>query len=630
MLEMFRNAGKSWVAKILLVLLAGSFGVWGIQDIFGGFRATALATVGDQEITDQEFTTSFNRALQNLAQQTGQVLTIEDARKMGVDRSVLNNLVQSAAIDAQASQLKLSISNATIAEEAKSNPAFLDSKGKFDPLLFARVLLANGMNEQIFLASESRNRQRAAITASIDSGLKPPSTLLEAMYRYRTEQRDARYFTITASEADVAAPTPDDLKKQYEAAPAAYTAPEYRSIAILKVEPSDIAAKISLTTEELAAGYEKYKLEYFMPEKRTILQLSFPSVAEAQKARDRIAAGADFMALAKERGATDADVTFADRTKKDFLDKVIGEAAFKLREGEVSDPVSGSLVTALLKAAKVAPEKQPSLDEIKDQLSKRVQTEKALEEIQAIYDTVENARNSQTKFEDIAKEQSLPFTIVPAVSAAGLDPLGEEVEFAQKQAVLKAAFESDVGVENEVLTPQDSYFWYEVREVIPSALKPLDAVKNQVTADVVARKVRDTLRERAEKLVKGLETGIAIETAALEAKSTIKTAQGLKRNEANADFDVPAITAVFSVPENGFTWSMESDGKTAKVMQSQAVLGTALDLKSPEAQQLAQSLSAATSKDILKSYLAALQVQTGATINEVLWQKLSGTAETLP
>ena len=630
MLEMFRNAGKSWVAKILLVLLAGSFGVWGIQDIFGGFRATALATVGDQEITDQEFTTSFNRALQNLAQQTGQVLTIEDARKMGVDRSVLNNLVQSAAIDAQASQLKLSISNATIAEEAKSNPAFLDSKGKFDPLLFARVLLANGMNEQIFLASESRNRQRAAITASIDSGLKPPSTLLEAMYRYRTEQRDARYFTITASEADVAAPTPDDLKKQYEAAPAAYTAPEYRSIAILKVEPSDIAAKISLTTEELAAGYEKHKLEYFMPEKRTILQLSFPSVAEAQKARDRIAAGTDFMALAKERGATDADVTFADRTKKDFLDKVIGEAAFKLREGEVSDPVSGSLVTALLKAAKVAPEKQPSLDEIKDQLSKRVQTEKALEEIQAIYDTVENARNSQTKFEDIAKEQSLPFTIVPAVSAAGLDPLGEEVEFAQKQAVLKAAFESDVGVENEVLTPQDSYFWYEVREVIPSALKPLDAVKNQVTADVVARKVRDTLRERAEKLVKGLETGIAIETAALEAKSTIKTAQGLKRNEANADFDVPAITAVFSVPENGFTWSMESDGKTAKVMQSQAVLGTALDLKSPEAQQLAQSLSAATSKDILKSYLAALQVQTGATINEVLWQKLSGTAETLP
>ena len=201
---------------------------------------------------------------------------------------------------------------------------------------------------------------------------------------------------------------------------------------------------------------------------------------------------------------------------------------------------------------------------------------------------------------------------------------------AQKQVVLKAAYQSDVGVENEVLTPQDGYFWYEVREVIPSALKPLEAVKSQVAADVMARKVRDTLRERAEKLVKGLETGIAMEAAALEAKSTLKTAQGLKRNEANADFDVPAIAAIFSVPENGFTWSLESDGKTAKIMQSRAVLGPALDLKSPEAAQLAQSLAAAASKDILKSYLAALQEQTGASINETLWQKLSGTAATLP
>ena len=55
MLEMFRNAGKSWVAKILLMLLAGSFGVWGIQDIFGGFNATALATVGNQEISSQQY-----------------------------------------------------------------------------------------------------------------------------------------------------------------------------------------------------------------------------------------------------------------------------------------------------------------------------------------------------------------------------------------------------------------------------------------------------------------------------------------------------------------------------------------------------------------------------------------------
>ena len=630
MLEMFRNAGKSWVAKILLLLLAGSFGVWGIQDIFGGFRATALATVGDQEISDQEFSRSLNQTLQNIAQQQGQALTLEDARKMGLDRTVLNNLVRSAALDAQASKLKLNISAATIAEDARTNPVFQDSTGKFDPVKFGNILKLNGLNEQIYVASEVRNRLRSAITGSVQRGMKPPNTLVEALYRYRTEQRDARYFTVAASEADVAPPTDDELKKQYEATPAAYTAPEYRSIAVLKVEPADLASRISVTSEELTAGYEKYKLDYFAPEKRTILQLSFPSVDEARKAKERIAAGTDFMAIAKERGATDADITFADKTRKDFLDKTIAEAAFALKEGEVSDVVSGSLVTALLKATKVTAENQPTLEDVKDKLTQRLQGEKALEEIQTIYDTVENARNSQTKFEDIAKEQSLPFILIPTASAAGLDPSGKEVDLAQKQVVLKEAYQSDVGVENEALTPGDSYFWYEVREVIPSKLKPLEAVKEQVRGDVVARKVRDTLRERAEKLAKSLETGMAMETAALEAKATIKTAQGLKRAEASADFDGPAITALFSVPENGFTWSLESDGKTAKIMQSMAVLGTTLDLKSPEAVELTKTLSAAASNDILQTYLAALQDQVGASINETLWQKLSGTSAALP
>ena len=50
------------------------------------------------------------------------------------------------------------------------------------------------------------------------------------------------------------------------------------------------------------AGFEKYKTDYFAPEKRTILQLSFPTLDEARAAKDKLGAGGDFLALAKERG----------------------------------------------------------------------------------------------------------------------------------------------------------------------------------------------------------------------------------------------------------------------------------------------------------------------------------------
>ncbi len=630
MLEKFRNLGKTWVAKILLLMLAGSFGVWGIRDIFGGFHANALVAVGGQEVSSIEYTNSYRRALQNLARQSGQNLTAEEAHKMGIDRSILNNLIQTAAVDAEAALLKLSISKQQIAEEAQANTSFHDAAGKFDPRLFARVLEQNGMNEDMFFAAESRNKTRVAITDAIDRGFKPPNTLVEAMSRYQTEQRDVKYFTIAASEADVAAPNDDELKKQYEATPAAYTAPEYRSIAVMKVEPADIAAKIALTPDDLAKGYDKYKSDYFTPEKRTILQIAFPSVDEAKKARERIAAGADFMAIAKERGATEADITFADKAKTDFLDKTIAEAAFQLKEGAVSDVVSGGLVTALLKATKVTAEKQSTLEEVKADLTTRIQTEKAQDEIQSIYDAVEDGRAAQTKFEDIAKAQSIPFILIPLVSAAGLDPADKDVAIPDKQDILKAAFDSDVGVENNALTPKDGYFWYEVREVVPSALKPFDTVKDKVKSDVVARKIRELLTERATKLVASLKIGSSLDTLAAEAKSVVKSSQGLRRNEANADFDVPAVTALFGVPENGFAWSLEGDGKAAKIMQSQPVLAAPFDITAPASKELVKTIAAAQSKDILTTYLAALQGQVGVSINNELWQQVSGTTQPSP
>jgi peptidyl-prolyl cis-trans isomerase D len=195
---------------------------------------------------------------------------------------------------------------------------------------------------------------------------------------------------------------------------------------------------------------------------------------------------------------------------------------------------------------------------------------------------------------------------------------------------LKAAFASDVGVENDALTPHDSYFWYEVREVIPSTLKPLDTVKPQLIRDVTARKVRELLTERATGLVKKLDDGATLEQLATEAKAEIKTARGLRRNEASPEFDVPAVTALFSVPEKEFAWSLEGDGKTARIMQPLPIMAEPFDSNSSSAKELAQGVKDAASKDILTAYLTALQAQIGVSINNALWQQVSGSPNAAP
>jgi peptidyl-prolyl cis-trans isomerase D len=630
MLESLRNAGKSWVAKILLVLLAISFGIWGIEDFTGGTRSNVLATVGEQQISSQQYTDAYRQALQGLAQRTGQVLTQEDARTLGYDKVVLDNLVQSAALDAQADQLSLKVSPQAIVDAAHRIPAFKGADGNFDPKLFANVLLQNGMSEASFIAIESRNRGRQALTSAVNGGFQPPTTLIEALTRHRDEQRDAKYFLIGASEAEVAAPAGEELKKQYEATPTAYTAPEYRTIGVLKIEPSDIAAKMVVSEEELKAGYEKYKREYFTPERRTILQIPFDSEQQAREAKSRIAGGTDFLVIARERNIPDSDLTFANQTKSEFLDKAIADAAFALKPGEVSDVVKGGLVTALLKAQSVTPERQAPLDEVRDALKLKLQTERAQEEIQSVFDAVENARNNRTPFEEIAKAQGIPFILVPKVSAAGIDQTGKDVEMPEKQALLKAAFGSDVGVENEPLHPNDSYYWYEVREVVPSALKPFDAVQAQVKSDVVARKLRELMAERAKKIVASLKAGSTLEVQAAEAKAEVKQVTGLRRNEATNEFDAASISALFSAPENGFAWNLEGDGRTAKIMQSQPVIAAPFDRKSPLAQQVENELKAKASSDIVASYLAAVKQESGVSINDKLWQQVAGNTSPTP
>jgi peptidyl-prolyl cis-trans isomerase D len=624
MMESMRNAAKGWAAKILIGLLAISFGVWGIADVFTGSRTGALATVGEQEIAPEQFNNAFRDYLQNYARQTGRGITPEEARALGIDRAILDNLLQQAALDHQAKRLNLGVSDTYLAHEVMLNPGFQDASGKFDAQRFKVILDQNGYTEQAFFADERQRLLRQALTATASADVPVNLGLLEAQHRFQNEQRDARYFVVSTQDSEVAAPTEDEIKKEYEANPAAYTAPEYRVIATMKVEPADIASKVTLTDEDIAAGFERYKGDYFTPETRTILQISFPTLEEAEAAQQKLAAGTDFMALARERGFSEQDVTFANKARTDFIDQAIADAAFGLAQGQVSEPVKGTLATVLLKAETITPETQSSLDQVKAELTERLKLERAGEELQAIYDAVEDARAAQTPFEEIAATAGIPFQLVPAVDAQGNGKDGKPVPAPHAAELIDAAFTSDVGVENDAISLDNGYVWYEVREVIPSALRPFEEVKDQARAAVVASKLRALAEDKAKALVERAKSGVKLEELAAETGAELKTTQGLRRADRNDSFGPAAIAALFAVPDNGFAFALEPDGRSARVMQSQPVMLPPFVAASAEAKQIGDRLKGQLEDNVLAAYVQAVEKQAGVAVNEAAWRNISG------
>ena len=105
------------------------------------------------------------------------------------------------------------------------------------------------------------------------------------------------------------------------------------------------------------------------------------------------------------------------------------------------------------------------------------------------------------------------------------------------------------GVENDALPLQDGYVWYEVREVMPSALRPLDEVKDQVTQGLRGSAVAHTRhRKRPRPSWQRLAPRRSLTPLPTETGAEIKTITAVKRNDVSEEFDGLAAMALFAAP----------------------------------------------------------------------------------
>ena len=140
-------------------------------------------------------------------------------------------------------QMKLAVPNSQIAARIAADPNFHNASGEFDPEAVPRDpgTQRHHGSRPMSRASASSSSARLSLT-NAGGNFTPPKTLIEAVYKHRNEQRDARYFVVRPQARGIPAPGEADLKKFYEENPQQYTSPEYRTIAVIKAEPEDLAA----------------------------------------------------------------------------------------------------------------------------------------------------------------------------------------------------------------------------------------------------------------------------------------------------------------------------------------------------------------------------------------------------
>ncbi len=631
MLRGLHKATSNWLGRIItgivLGIIAISFAIWGIGDIFRGFGRSTVAKIGGTEIGIEQFRQLYNDRLQQLSRQVGRPIPQDQARALGLDRQLLGQLLAEAALDENARQLRLGLSDAEVANRITGEATFKGPAGQFDRSRFEAIIRQAGYTEQRYVAEQRRQSLRRQIANTITGGLEPAKATIEAQARYATEQRSVDYILLGEAQAgEVAAPAPDVLAKYFEDRKTLFRAPEYRKIMLLSVTPAEIAKWTEISDADARKAYDQQRARFVTPEQREIQQIVFPNPDEARVAADRIGAGLPFSALAAERGLSDKDINLGMLTKAGMLDRAVADAAFALKLDEVSAPVQGRFGTALVHVTKIEPEKVQSFEAAAPEIKRELALAAAREQVTSLRDKIEDDRGSGMTLAETAAKQKLTAVTIDAVDRSGRAPDGRPIgNLPQGVDVLNAAFSSDVGVEIDPLNvPGGGFVWVDVLGTTPSRERSLDEVKDQVEKRWKDDQIAERLKTKAAELTDKLKAKPLAEIAT-EENLKVEKAAGVTRSGQSGALAARAVDQIFRTPKGG-AGTAEAERATERVVFVVTdITLPPLDPQSPEGKRVAEALRSAYSEDLLAQYITRLENDLGTTINQgVLNQLYSG------
>ncbi len=564
MLEALRSAARTWVAKLLLVVLVISFAVWGISgQITSGLGRTMWWRRRHHGLA-LEYRLAYNRQIAVLSQQFGRAITREQARALGIEDQVLAQMVAGAVLDEQASELGLGLSEDKLAALTMEDPAFRGPDGQFDRQQFEFALRQIGMRPEDYLRNRAQMAVRQQIVEAVTDGLSAPDTFLRAVALYRGEDRTVDYLALPTSLVEpIEEPAENILEAWFEENKATYAAPEYRTISYVKLEPVDIADESAVTDEQIREDYESNKERFTTPEQRTIEHIVFKSKEDAQRALDSIRGGTTFDSLVASESKTQADTLLGTFTKERVPDSAVAEAAFKLQANEVSGIVDGAFGPVLLRVTEIKPEVVRPFAEVAPEIRRDLALVEANRVLLDAHDSYEDSRAAGETLREAAAKLNLDVVTVE-VDRNGRLPDGTVVtDIPQSPELLRAAFETEAGIENPAIDVGGSGFvFYEVEQITPARDRSLDEVREKVVADWKASETVKRLTAKAAELEKRLKDGTPMETLAAELSLETQTKRGLKREANDSDFGSEGVASVFARSEGGTGIIAAPDGDT--------------------------------------------------------------------
>ncbi|OGS99629.1 MAG: peptidylprolyl isomerase [Gallionellales bacterium RIFCSPLOWO2_12_FULL_59_22] len=516
------HENKKWV-QIVLALIILPFAFWGVDSYNqSGNRADAVATVNGTEITQQEFEDALRQQQDRLRQALGANFDAAMLESPEVRHNVMDNLVAQRLLVERAKAAGLTVSDAQVAQIIQGIEAFQDN-GKFDKKRYGAALANQNMSPLMFearLRSDLAGQQMR--DAYVQNGFAS-NNVADNIIRLNEQQRVVSVSPISLQPFMGQAKVGENaLKTYYEQNLKEFQVQEQVKVEYVKLSVDNLLPKAEVNMEDARKYYEEHQRDFGTPEERQAAHILIAVAATAPQAEQDAAKAkaeqllqqakknpAEFAALAKQNSQDPGSAVNGGDLGFFGHGMMVGpfeDAAFALKQGEISDLVKSDFGYHIIKLLAVKPAKLLSFDEAREDILRKLRQQKATDMFAELAE----------KFSNTVYEQS--DTLKPAADLAGVKieqsgwlikgmAAGEPWTEKMLQAVFSDGAVKDKRNTGAIEVAANTLVAARVLEHKPAAVRALDEVQETIRGKLLRGQAAELAVKQGRTLLEQLQRG---------------------------------------------------------------------------------------------------------------------------
>ena len=389
MLEFIRTHQRL-MQFILLLIIFPSFAFLGIESYLRmSDKEPPVAKVAGQNITQREWDAAQARQIERFKQVFGEQFNQNMFDSPEARQGVLENLLAQRAMSSHVVENNLTVSNETLRNTIAEIPGLKNPDGQFDKQRYQQLLAAQGLTPEKFEAGLRHDLAVQQINAVVQGTAFSPKSVVARVSSLNQQAREVQELVLTLQSFRSQVKITDAMAEEYyKQHPAQFELPEIVKAEVVVFNPDVVEARIVVSDADIKAYYDQNLARYKTDEQRRASHILIAAGKDAPAA-DKAAAKAkaekilaqlrkspnDFAKLAKENSQDPGSAERGgdlDFFGKGMMVKPFEEAAYALKEGEISDVVQSDFGFHIIRLTALKAATTRPLSEVKANITDEI------------------------------------------------------------------------------------------------------------------------------------------------------------------------------------------------------------------------------------------------------------------